>query len=267
MNRAWMLLVLAVLAMPAPGQEDERETDPLYRVEAIAFLHTGGASDARRVESLRSFDAFADARRLARDAGHLRQALALMARMHPLAARPLPGDAGALQAWTVPESFSPPMTRARQRLADSPQYEHVAAHAWIQPAARATPWIRFHDDQVIAEVWPEIESPQPVEIADEEIDDGANGVAPEPPRPELFHRLDGGIRVVQRQYLHLEVDLEWREPAVPLAGSELSTTAPEWLVHRLKTSRNIRPGRLEYFDSEWVGLIVRVEEIEMPGEE
>lgn len=96
-----------------------------------------------------------------------------------------------------------------------------------------------------------------------------------PPIPQVDTRLDGRLALVQRQFLHAELDLEWREaaerpglpgarPAPPRSDASDSGTdaaAPTWRVHRLQQSRVIRPDRWTYFDSERFGVLLRVTEL------
>ncbi|MEX0915059.1 MAG: CsiV family protein, partial [Wenzhouxiangellaceae bacterium] len=78
----------------------------------------------------------------------------------------------------------------------------------------------------------------------------------------------------QRQFLHLDLDLVWQVPArapadrasrgrrEPPVGMSTDRAENEWLLHRLRQSRIVRPGRLEYFDSSLFGVLVRIERFE-----
>lgn len=266
MKSAWMLLALAALAVPAQGQDNDDKPEPLYRVEVIAFIYAGGASDAFFTDSLRDFGGLLNPRELADAGRRLREAMAEFARMHPLDAEPVPETSwNRPRAWQIPEQLSPTMARALQRLEDSGSFQPVASHAWYQPVDHDSPRVRVHDDEIVHEQRPEI-APGITRVFDQTAPEDDTGEVEPEPQPVRHYRLDGSARLVQRQFMHLELDLEWREPATTLVGSAGIEDAPQWLVHRLKDSRIIRPDRLEYFDSAWVGVIVRVEEVQRAGE-
>lgn len=109
-----------------------------------------------------------------------------------------------------------------------------------------------------------------------------------PPVPKAVTRVDGSVALIQRQFLHVELDLHWREPIqhpgpldaerptnrfdasrssmaetgeleaepAPLAGPE-----PDWQVHRLVQSRVIRTDQWAYFDSDRFGVLIRATEL------
>lgn len=148
-------------------------------------------------------------------------------------------------------SLSGPMQRARDRLSNSPGHEVLSVTSWLQPLDRRSPApaLRVRDDTPISIDWL---TSAPVPYA---IDPGLN--APEL-LPQSIYRLDGSVRIRQRQFRHAELDLVWSERSKP----------PHWIapashhefeVHRLRQSRPIQLGRVEYFDSPWIGVLIRIE--------
>jgi hypothetical protein len=90
-------------------------------------------------------------------------------------------------------------------------------------------------------------------------------------------RLDGSEQLRRSRFLHIDVDLEYRSEAIEIepgtpAGPELVTTArpdpvagapPEpYRVHHLRQSRQVKSNEIHYFDSAYLGALVRVTPIE-----
>ncbi|NKI34143.1 hypothetical protein HFP89_03055 [Wenzhouxiangella sp. XN79A] len=203
---------------------------------------------------------------------------------------------------------------AERRLTGDGGFRPVTRLAWIQTAGtprRPLP-VRVHDDVIIQrEV---LTAPDTAETTGapaltgatstmdrRSIDAGAAPQAPDPfddsdiagdpplpplpPVPKADPRLDGSVALVQRQFLHAEIDLHWREPVErprqpgapadrPSSGPATSDMrvnepvnepigAPDagWQVHRLAQSRVIRPERWTWFDSERFGVLIRVTEL------
>jgi hypothetical protein len=126
---------------------------------------------------------------------------------------------------------------------------------------------------------------------------------PELPEPTLFYRLDGTVELRRSRFLHLDLDLQWREalfeePEAGPGNAGLSSTPPppqqepvhtstlpgevepavfvparrptSFLVRSLKQTRQVRTGQLEYFDGpvlSVLALINRVETTEADSEQ
>ena len=276
------LAVLTVLAVPALALADAEV--PHYRVEVIVFSHLDGRPDARRSESIENFSALTDPVRRA-----------VIAALPPIDERPVdvPEDEArvdpdrqteldatldlidalarledgelmpVLPTWPEPylalESLSSRMERALSRLQDSARHEVLAWRAWHQPLSRTTTAerVRVRDDHLIAADWIDL-APSGISASETGSGDQLHGL-----EPRFHYRLDGGIRLRQRQFMHLEVDLHWRAPQ---RTSPWMTTLHDdeagYEIHRLSQSRTVRPDRLEYFDSSWLGMLVLIEELE-----
>ena len=144
-------------------------------------------------------------------------------------------------------ALSREMNQAWQRINNNPGFEALAWRAWIQPVERGqpSPAVRIHDETVIGGNW----------AGAFELPEGLIA-----PWPQSHFRLDGSLRLVQRQFLHAELDFDWRLPA-----NYGDTDQPPVLlanhryrVHRLEQSRTIRPDRMEYFDSSRIGVLLKI---------
>lgn len=276
----WKALALtaaaaALLPILAPAQEESEET-AFYRVEAIVFTHTDGEPDGWPVERAAdnsdaidpAWQAFAREQELDRaedeeaySDSDLEATLSVVETLATLES----GEVSLAELllypepWLSLETLSEPMARARTRLENSGEYRVRAWLAWHQPLddESRNRAVRIHDQRLIGFEWIDllptgrpVRSGRPVESAED--------LAP------VFHyRLDGTIRLRQRQFMHADVTLDWRVPETvgplpwPLRPGNESGDA-DLQTHRLEQSRTIRPERFEYFDSDWLGVLLRV---------
>lgn len=263
-------LAIAFPAAPALGQDDAGDR-PYYRVEAIVFTHRGGDSDAwpasepadhsRALDPVRQSFVRQQQRKQTEDGREtvdpdLAAALDMVETIASLenGEESLPEALLYPDPWLALDELSEPMAQARSRLEQSGAYDVQAWLAWHQPldnaAGRA---VRIHDDHIVAVDWVAV-SPtggllrggRPVES----IEDLA---------PSFHYRLDGSIRLRKRQFMHADIVLDWRTPEMigPSPWPVLPADAA-LQTHRLEQSRTVRPGRFEYFDSPWLGLLLRV---------
>lgn len=263
-----ILLVLAQAA-PAVAQEDDEER-AFYRVEAIVFTHAGGDSDAwpsaepsKYAKALDpAWKVFAQRRAIERaeadeNADELQTALSVVETIASLES----GETSLAEAllypepWLALDELSEPMAQARVRLEQNGAYRVNATLAWHQPleGARDAREIRIHDDRVIGVDWITL-SP-----TGHPLRDGQRALSAEALAPDLNYRLDGRVRLRQRQFMHADVTIDWRVPET--IGPNLwpvRSAQARFETHRLRESRTIRPGRFEYFDSDWLGLLLRV---------
>lgn len=260
--RAALPFILLVYSAPVPAVEDEPPTlPPLYRVELIVFTHAKGAPDARPIDELEDFSALPDPLVLAasarQDTGDRAVGVsrtgtvpAAAAEQREIPALPTP--------YTAVGELSETMARAWRRLVDSAAHRPLTWLSWYQPAIpnTRTPQIRVHDSQVVQTGWPDPEFDPP--LAEEAV------ALPEPETVH-FYRVDGSVRLRQSQFLHLDIDLSWREPAPSLLpGNERADGDQGWRLHRLAQSRTVRRDRLEYFDSSWLGVLALITRFEQP---
>lgn len=298
---AGLALLLAATSLfaqqSATGESDAIEYPPVYRIEVIVFSHVDGRSDRIRSAASMDFTDQLDPLLLTRANDLAESRLADLAVALPVAR--IPGKIDETTPWLetdeqilrpIPSVYSAlgdlsrPIQRAMDRLLDAPEYEPLMARAWIQlaPRGRPTAALRIHNQTVVELIEPD---------DDQSLVPVAHvlpfGPLVETPPPALdIYQLDGTLRLRQRQFLHLDLDLVWQTQARALADrsiptdgqsavtNDLQATESDWLLHRLQQSRIVEPGRLEYFDSSLFGVLVRIErfaqvvpEIEIPEPE
>jgi hypothetical protein len=263
-----VILMLLLAAGSPTAAEDERQ---FVRVELIVFTHQTGASDAWPVDDIRSFADWIDPRFRAFARQQLEQRTAEGAQSSQQDARaalevldaladlesgesPLAESLLLPEPWIAVDELSGPMRRALERLERSGLYRVRARLGWHQPIERGqSRRVRIHDSRPIAADWIALDPLGQPTRAGRRVAEVADLF------PDIDYRLDGGIRIYSRQFLHADLTLHWREsrrvgPAgwMPTAGDDALS------VHELDQSRTIRAGRLEYFDSEWLGAVVLV---------
>lgn len=289
---AGLVVLLAGGATAQPGDDrtptDTVEYPPVYRVEAIVFRHVDGRSDRARAAAPDDFTRQLDPVLVAQANRTAQRHLSMLAGFLPVAAIPgeiddampfLQTDEETVRpippAYAALGDLSGPVQRAMTRLIDAPEYEPVIARAWMQPAPRGgtTARVRLHDQTVVDALEPEpadTENPAPVARLprlDTPISDMNAATTASPPPALEIYRVDGTIRLRRRQFLHLDLDLVWQAPVRALAESARQPGADgdadeQWQLHRLRQSRIVEPGRLEYFDSSLFGVLVRIERFE-----
>ena len=286
---AAIALLLAAAALPAQQSATEEadaiEYPPVYRVEVIVFSHVNGRSDRIRSKTPADFTDRLDPLLIARANNAAEQQLADLAMLLPVAR--IPGEIEQTTPYLETEEqtlrpippvysalgdLSRPIQRAMDRLIDAPEYSPVTTRAWIQLArrGRSTATVRLHDQAVVDLIEPADErSLAPVPHV---LPFGPLEVTP-PPALEIY-QLDGIMRLRQRQFLHLDLDLVWQTRSRSLSARMMSEDGSdaalgisasgdgEWELHRLRQSRIVEPGRFEYFDSSLFGVLVRIERFE-----
>ena len=257
-----VVFLACLIAVPLPGAA----ADDLVRVEVLVFLHQQGRFDAWPVDQLEDFSALTDPRERARQVA-LAASRGEIARSNPMA-----GETGAMQRShdapgsgvlldppgpALPEllvddgQWSGPRRRARDRLNSSPAHEVLSATSWLQPLSRRSnaPAVRVRNDRPV--ITPEPGSAQLAFPIDLRL------TAEEQPLAGIF-QLDGSVRIRQRQFRHADLDLVWSQRR---GGDRALSPAnlPEFEIHRLQQSRPIQLGRVEYFDSPWIGVLILVQ--------
>lgn len=151
------------------------------------------------------------------------------------------------------------MDDAWRRLRGSQGYRPLLYAGWEQNRIDYYPPIRVHDQEVIAT---RLQPPTSAILADLTADD------PLAAYRSAFYRLDGSVQLRRTRFLHLYLDLEYREtgpwlsPAPTALGSlfdtQAGTAGGDYTVFTLKQSRQVRTGRLQYFDTPQFGALVLV---------
>ena len=229
-------LLLLLLLLPAALLAESGA----YRVEVLVFNHIDGAAEPVEIEALRHFT-----NTFPLDGGRLKHDFE---------------DPVAL------EVMSDTMEDVWRRLRLSAGYRPLLFLVWEQSRIDYHPPVRVHDEEVIAE---HLHFPGGMACVDLRAEDLFSAyLVP-------YFRLDGSVQMRRSRFLHLDLDLEYRQEFVT-SGSPLPTSAeaaemlaeiiqpePEplpgpALVHTLRQSRQIRTGSLQYFDSPYLGVLARV---------
>jgi hypothetical protein len=178
------------------------------------------------------------------------------------------------------EEMSDVMREAWRRLRLSGPFRPEQYLSWEQGSEAPFPSLRVHDLEVIMvddpyadlrrelmeQALEEVEGEQqPAVFADAAGLDALNETEePGLPDPTLFYRLDGAVTLIRTRFLHLELDLQLREaiwdeeiPAVPESDApEFEQRVPSaFLVQGLQQSRQVKTGRMEYFDGPVLGVL------------
>lgn len=281
------LLLCVALAFTATAQSSERAD--WIEVEVLTFIHAGGQSDAwperRTLTDLKARTAALTdpAQRRWQSAGTARSELEDVLAAWPgldSATRRLLFERLSSEMPTVVdvETGVPPspwwpdpmidrvngldqLQRAAQRLDQHSDYRLVSRLAWRQalaPAARSRP-IRITGG---APLWMDWAAPPSTQTGAGWRIEPALGFAP------AVWQLEGQLRLVQRQFTHVELDVTWREPATIMTGPLRSEfLAPQgYREHRLLESRTVQRERIEYIDSGWLGVLIRVTPFQHPLE-
>ena len=153
--------------------------------------------------------------------------------------------------------LSSSMQRAYNRLRNSPNHEVLSATNWLQVLDRGTPSpaVRVRDDSPLSVAW--LNPPAAPFSIDETLTHPLQ-------MPESIYRLDGSVRIRQRQFRHADLDLIWSQRR-PQALMIAPTDSAAYEIHRMRLSRPIQLGRMEYFDSPWLGVLILVEPWQPPA--
>lgn len=293
-NLSFTVLLMLALAWPGPASGE----DDLVRVEVIVFAHAAGQSDRWPVVEAPDFSALVDPHDRTRLAAWTARPVAAADESDEGPANdheepqnePFPGagmNPGVgeppLQASAADESRPPrlavalgdvepawpnlflhdgeltsSMRRALSRLESSADYTVLSVTSWLQPLARGinSPAVRIHDATPVRVAW--LDLPR----LDSEYRDRITGPAL---LPRSHFRLDGSVRVRQRQFRHVDLDLFWSEPLSQGVGT-VTLDNRRLAIHRLHQSRPVQLDRLEYFDSSWLGVLVLIRPWERPDD-
>jgi len=236
-----------------------------YRIEIIVFRNLLAAVESTEVPGLRSFSQFPDL------AG-TRPAETLPANQAAASATPLPIELSEVLRADLPDDLrvvtqkSEQMDGAWRRLRSSKSYRPLIYAAWEQNRIDYYPPIRIHDPQVITT---RLQPPTAIMLADL--------TAPDPLAAyrSNFYQLDGSLQLRRSRFLHLFLDLEFREEkpqniaaaGFPV-GNVMSTPnggsidgAGIYGVYALKQNRQVSTGEMQYFDTPFWGALVYVTSI------
>lgn len=220
------LLVLMMLLASASVGADAGS----YRVEVIVFRNLDVLVDSQFSEELRSFSQFP-----------------------ALEESDLPDDLIPL------DKKSDYMDAVWRRLRSSKGYRPLLFSSWEQNRTDYYPPMRIHDDMLLDEG---LNPPTQYMIADLVSED------PLADYVSSYYRLDGTVQLKRSRFLHLFVDLEYRNENPGLINEVTYTDTEERMfppttptghkLHALQQNRQIRTGRVQYFDTPYFGVLVLV---------
>lgn len=225
-----------------------------YRVEVLVFNHLDSAAIPKELEEIRSFSGY-----------------------------PELGEPLAANAPVKLDVMSSMMQDAQRRLRLSAGFRPLLFASWEQTRIDYHPPVRLHDEELIAR---QLHFPHGVVFVDLRepliFDDY---MAP-------YYRLDGTVQLRRSRFLHIDVDLEFRQqllprpledpvpgtaseeaPPIPVVveadtpGDEISVgsltelldpSPGPALVFGIQQSRQVRTGQMQYFDTPFLGVLVRV---------
>ena len=302
------LFLIYFTASLAVGAENSR-----YRVEVLVLTHIDQQQEAREVRHLKDYSSALDFLQPPEDPEEdpseeaPRESPAEPPEAQLDGEPAIPADAWEEvplieeDPWNVVthvEEMGPEMQEAWRRLRLSGPFRPLQYLAWEQGSIPPFPLLRVHDlvTVLVEDPWIEqrtllleegdlgtvfgdpVAAPSattPAGTADVDAADTDIGDTGGLPEPIAYYQLDGTVSLTRSRFLHIAVDIEWREPVfdeprptsvmpVP-AGVETSTT-PEpvpaaFRVHHIEQSRPVRSGRMEYFDGPVLGVLVWLSDI------
>ena len=251
-----------------------------YSVEVIVFRNLAVIAEADEVEELRSFSHFPA----------LEESVPPASKPEGGSAEVPRGDSAVPFRSDLPDDLKivtakgPQMDDAWRRLRSSKNYRPLIYSAWEQNRTDYYPPMRIHDEQSIDT---QLRPPMDIMVADLSADD------PLAAYRSIFYQVDGGIQLRRSRFLHLYLDLEYRELKprtvrdTGLLGDDANSVvmetgnigagnietgnietdnhgagdAVDYQVFSLKQNRQIQTGRLQYFDTPHFGVLVLVSAI------
>jgi len=255
-----------------------------YRVEVIVFRNLAVIAEAGSVEELRSFSHFPDLEKpkpaernqaLEDSQGAENLKPGETSNEEPPGGMPLeqagvlPGDMPEAPRIDLPDDLrvisdrESYMDAVWRRLRSSEKYQPLVYAAWEQNRTDYYPPMRIHDQQIIDR---QLRPPTNIMIADLTADDPLFAYR------SNFYQLDGSAQLKRSRFLHIFLDLEYREQKSPdivewdlpaengiQVDYEASLDEPsEYQLFTLKQNRQIRTNQVQYFDTPVLGALVFV---------
>lgn len=310
------------MSMPlvATAQQDvERH----YRVELIVVRHLSGSSDSAPQEELRDLtdvlDLYApvdETEGTNPEESPLEQPQAgldlLAESTDEITADELAEEAVEEPVAVRIDDMSDTMREAWRRLRLSSGFRPELFRAWEQSGDSPFPRLRIHDDEVLFEIDPAALLPDVPKdeygalvfsdaTVQREAESGTlleTGEPPELPPVRYFYRIDGTAMLTRSRFLHLDLDIELREPlfetgpessGIGFSGTGFPATeadaenitdqesgidsllepvadvrrgpaaeASSFRIHRIAQRRQIKTEQMEYFDGPVIGVLAYI---------
>jgi hypothetical protein len=273
-----MFFIITVPSTSVLAQEEAA-----YRVEVIVLRHLDAAATPAVQAEPRDFSTALDL--LLRKQNHetVQASKALLfpyTNIELLPAPPLQLSAQTDGPWAdviLLENRSEQMSTVWRNLRLSENFRPEAFLGWEQSAEEPFPLLRVHNEEILevedlyafARSYPRGAEAngraEPARVFHYSIQDASVTLIPIPD-PITHYVVEGALKLRRTRFLHIDIDLEMRSRARAAqpgpAGPPLLPQYQGYEVHTLKQSRQVRTGRLEYFDSPVLGALVRVIELE-----
>jgi hypothetical protein len=269
-----MLLGLLMLASGAVQGQEQR-----YRVELLVLRHLEGYSATQPVAVLQDFSAALDL--LAPDL------------LPPATANTLPETAAQPEPLAVlQETPGEVMQQAWRHLRGSNGLRPEVYLSWEQAGHELFPLLRIHNQVQLLQDEPYLDAQNTARLqpagsagtAAGNTQEGAGAVSGEtlPPHPVRFYQIDGTARLRVSRFLHLDLDIQYREPMAEAAhdavahdgmaqtpqlpGSTQSglnpAVATSYQVHAIRQSRQVRIQDMEYFDGPVIAVLALITRVD-----
>lgn len=233
-----------------------------YRVEVIVFRNLTTTSESAEATELRGFSQFPDLEESPQNEESAMQAAApetegLPTEFTDILQSDLPDDMRVVTA------RGKEMDDVWRRLRSSQSYQPLIYAAWEQNQVDYYPPMRIHDQQVIDT---QLRPPTTIMVADLTAQD------PLAAYRSTFYQLDGSVQLRRSRFLHLFLDLEYREvkpqnaagPGIQI-GDMMQTAsggstegAGNYGIYALRQNRQVSTGQMQYFDTPFFGALVYV---------
>jgi hypothetical protein len=233
-----------------------------YQVEVIVFRNLVATPEFKAVEKLRSFSRYPDitdtglADMPTAEPGAVQSDL-LDAQLAEVLRSDLPDDVH------IVAQKSEAMDHAWRRLRSSQDYQPMFYAAWQQNQVDYYPPMRIHDSQIIDT---ELRVPTMIMFADLTAEDPLQAYRSQ------FYQVDGNLQLRRSRFLHLYLDLEFRQQVLPGGYPQNTLNTVEitaetdsssqggikYGVYTLKQNRQISTSEMQYFDTPGYGVLVYV---------
>jgi hypothetical protein len=316
--RILLILVMTALSLPLAAQE---QPERRYRVEMIVVRHLSGSSDPTPQTSLRDHTELLDLYAPAPE--HDSTAKGAQADTSRGSTPASSGEVTLAEASQSPadepmairiDDMSDTMRETWRRLRGSAGFRPELFRAWEQSGNKPFPELRIHDDELLYEIDPSSSlGSAPVDehgalvfsdqtFSDQAMPDASGGSTlgddGDAPPMQYYYRIDGTAQLTRSRFLHLELDVELREPlyhelapealasgsadspdaavypenapgqaieAIPgtlpadsVRRSGPAANATAFRIHRIAQKRQVKTEQMEYFDGPVIGLLVLV---------
>jgi hypothetical protein len=294
-----IFITLALVGSSAFGDEER------FRVELLVLKHLDGFSDTTPQESLRDFSEALDLLLPPEDedqdqdegedgdgAGTDSEPASTLDEQDGEA---ILEEEPILPAAVLVETLGDDMQQAWRRMRLSAGFRPEQYLSWEQSGEEPYPLIRVHDLELLYEEDPyadlrETEEDDQDEVpeftdtnneADSQDAEEAESEEEVLPPPTRFYRIDGTARFRKARFLHLDLDIEFRDPLFApdnaLNVTAESTPMPDdiqengdqpprpsaFRIHKVRQSRQVRTAEMQYFDGPVISVLAYITRVEI----